>query len=315
MELHPRGWLAGLCSVAMIVGLAPAGVAQQAGNGQAAAASRPVASTPAQPAVGAAKSAGEEGEEAGAEKNKDGGGIKIHGHWIIDIRNPDGTLVKHLDFQNSLVTGGAAGTFFATGDQLLAALLSGTGVISDPGIMFVGFNPGAATFPAGSDATGLCETVGSAAGPVATCQMFTTSQSIFLINGSGFFPITPQTGLSVTVNFSPNVNWVLSGNWTVPSNMTSLTAVQTWLPLCVASQADVNSPVTANGSFAFGGSLSDRTASALTMNGCTASTVSAFVAGGGAAAFGPFTSTYVPGAPQTITPGQVITVKVIISFS
>jgi hypothetical protein len=34
-------------------------------------------------------------------------GIKVHGHWTIDVRNPDGTLVKHIDFENGLTLDGA----------------------------------------------------------------------------------------------------------------------------------------------------------------------------------------------------------------
>lgn len=30
-------------------------------------------------------------------------GIQVHGHWTIDVRNPDGTLVSHHDFENGLV--------------------------------------------------------------------------------------------------------------------------------------------------------------------------------------------------------------------
>lgn len=33
-------------------------------------------------------------------------GIKVHGHWIIDVRNPDGTVAEHRDFQNSLEDNG-----------------------------------------------------------------------------------------------------------------------------------------------------------------------------------------------------------------
>jgi hypothetical protein len=32
-------------------------------------------------------------------------GIKVHGHWAIDIRNPDGALVSHHEFENALITG------------------------------------------------------------------------------------------------------------------------------------------------------------------------------------------------------------------
>ncbi len=30
-------------------------------------------------------------------------GIKVHGHWIIEVRNPDGTLVTRREFDNRLV--------------------------------------------------------------------------------------------------------------------------------------------------------------------------------------------------------------------
>jgi len=29
-------------------------------------------------------------------------GLKMHGHWVIDVKNPDGKLVEHRDFENSL---------------------------------------------------------------------------------------------------------------------------------------------------------------------------------------------------------------------
>lgn len=46
-------------------------------------------------------------------------GIKVHGHWVIEVRRPDGRLFSHTEFENSLV-GGSTGTswlpvFFAQG--------------------------------------------------------------------------------------------------------------------------------------------------------------------------------------------------------
>ncbi len=35
-------------------------------------------------------------------------GIKVHGHWIVDVRNPDGTLAVHREFENTLNPTGAA---------------------------------------------------------------------------------------------------------------------------------------------------------------------------------------------------------------
>jgi hypothetical protein len=41
----------------------------------------------------------------------------MHGHWVIDVRNPDGTLADHRDFEN---------TASGYGQELLAVLLSAT---------------------------------------------------------------------------------------------------------------------------------------------------------------------------------------------
>jgi hypothetical protein len=55
------------------------------------------AQTPAKTAASPA------GESKGGQKE----GIKVHGHWTIDVRNPDGTLVTHREFENALKTTGA----------------------------------------------------------------------------------------------------------------------------------------------------------------------------------------------------------------
>jgi len=41
-------------------------------------------------------------------------GITVHGHWVIQVENPDGTVVTRLEFQNALLN---------TGRGLLAAVL------------------------------------------------------------------------------------------------------------------------------------------------------------------------------------------------
>lgn len=33
-------------------------------------------------------------------------GIKVHGHWVIDIRDAEGVLVSHHEFENALSSGG-----------------------------------------------------------------------------------------------------------------------------------------------------------------------------------------------------------------
>jgi hypothetical protein len=34
-------------------------------------------------------------------------GIKVHGHWSLEIRNPDGSFVKRTEFENDLTSNGA----------------------------------------------------------------------------------------------------------------------------------------------------------------------------------------------------------------
>jgi len=48
-------------------------------------------------------------------------GISVHGHWVIDVKNPDGTIAEHRDFENSLVDFGNA----------LVGLLAGSYVAGD----------------------------------------------------------------------------------------------------------------------------------------------------------------------------------------
>jgi len=50
-------------------------------------------------------------------------GLKVHGHWIIDLRNADGTIAEHRDFENSLL-----------GPTALLQILSGQYVTGDFGI-------------------------------------------------------------------------------------------------------------------------------------------------------------------------------------
>src|SRR5690348_825570 len=36
-----------------------------------------------------------------------GQGIKVHGHWVIEVRNPDGGVVERREFENALTAVGA----------------------------------------------------------------------------------------------------------------------------------------------------------------------------------------------------------------
>jgi hypothetical protein len=76
-------------------------------------------------------------EAAGAST----GGIKVHGHWTIEVRDPDGTIVSRDEVQNAFNT--------ASGGQFLSQMLAG---IITPGAWVVAVgstpecHPGATSF-------------------------------------------------------------------------------------------------------------------------------------------------------------------------
>jgi hypothetical protein len=104
----------GACAVLFMLGSAQAAFAQQTASPKSVA-SAAVATSAAARAV--PRPAVE--EEVTAKPAKAGGeGIKIHGHWKIVVKNPDGTVASTTEFENALVTPG-------NGDVVLAQLLAG----------------------------------------------------------------------------------------------------------------------------------------------------------------------------------------------
>jgi hypothetical protein len=74
-----------------------------------------------------------EQDSSNREDSRHGGqheGIKVHGHWTIEVRNHEGSLVRHVEFENSLATGLSATDatgkviVFPGGAALLSAVLS-----------------------------------------------------------------------------------------------------------------------------------------------------------------------------------------------
>jgi hypothetical protein len=49
-------------------------------------------------------------QSAGAPPDRSDG-IKVHGHWTIDVMNPDGSLAGHYEFENALANHLGASTF------------------------------------------------------------------------------------------------------------------------------------------------------------------------------------------------------------
>jgi len=85
----------------------------------------------------AEKPAAQQSAESTAAREKPSGGshegITVHGHWTIEVRNPDGSLVRRVEFENSLdpgftVTNPTAGQpplIIPGGAAYLSAVLTG----------------------------------------------------------------------------------------------------------------------------------------------------------------------------------------------
>jgi len=140
-----------------------------------------------------------------AEPNRDaaGGrheGIKVHGHWVIDVRNPDGSLAQHRDFENALAPGGATE---------LVQFLAGATTPGTWGIMLSG-----SPAPCG------------AAGEPVPCYLFEPRARVI---GVAFGP----KNVVVSRDFE-RIQIVLSGTATA-SQDTSVTKVATSLGMCAAT--------------------------------------------------------------------------------
>ncbi len=88
------------CALIALLALATPAVAQQTAPAQAGKA--PVAAATA-PAISPAARAAQEEETAAPNSSKDQG-IKVHGHWVLQVKKADGTLGERREFNNSLTT-------------------------------------------------------------------------------------------------------------------------------------------------------------------------------------------------------------------
>jgi hypothetical protein len=298
-ELHPMRLLAGACGLFTLLALAPASVAQQA----ALAATKTVASPTTQSAVAAKPALKPVAEEESAVPNSaNQQGIKVHGHWVLQVKNADGTLGERREFDNSLVTDDQS----PSGDQLLAGLLSGNLTPGDPTVVLIQFPSGASGPIIFSQ---VCQDFLAINGSPNACYPFTTSsKTIVAQNFNTSFSIPSETGLMATTSWSSPVKWVLSGIYTVPSGLTSITHVETLLDVCFPIAA----PYTAvqSGNFIFSGISGDRHAD-ISSGTCTSTNTN----NQESLSWGTLTGTAITPSALAVTPGQIVQVTVTISFS
>lgn len=77
-------------------------------------------------------------------------GIKVHGHWVIEVRNPDGSLVKRHEFENALVN-----------SAVLPKILAHGGSFAQWAVQLIGVGANQpCDFITGPIACGLLETAG-----------------------------------------------------------------------------------------------------------------------------------------------------------
>lgn len=139
-------------------------------------------------------------------------GIKIHGHWIIDVRDPDGKLVSHRDFENAIDPN--------EGADLLTGVLSGEYAVE--GFIIDLYAPGGQI---------------SNLSPAPTDIMFFDSRNPIPNSSelsSGVFGLLTYTPNASTTGNKNAIGYTLSGNFTIPQNVTggTITTVGSGLATC-----------------------------------------------------------------------------------
>ena len=197
----------------------PAASASKADNAKTASAQAQADSMQPAP-VAEAKAAPRGGQE----------GIKVHGHWMIEVKNPNGTVDRRVEFENGLCVMGSGN--YPIGDAFIANLLLGNAV---PGGWVVEF--GDAAIPNASPLPLPCG--GGPAGGDLPQTVFSLPQSQAWLSGAycQLSSLVCFPGLSVQLYQAPNsgpFGLQLSGQFTVPSYVPSLqiTAVGTAITFC-----------------------------------------------------------------------------------
>lgn len=81
-------------------------------------------------------------------------GVTLHGHWVINVKNPDGTLAQHRDFENSLETDGQGflvglmSGYLVPGDYMLVIGASSGTSACNATYQFCGIVHNLSTYPA-----------------------------------------------------------------------------------------------------------------------------------------------------------------------
>lgn len=217
-------------------GQLPAGAPVGGPGGVHLASANGAAPRPSAPLAGAR---GESGQKPAPGINQ---GMKVHGHWIIDIKNPDGTLAHHHEFENSIQY---------DGQNYLVGLLSGYAAAGPMEIYFTG--PSNGTAPCAGAQYNFCAIVTSTAtqpGAFA-CSVYYCAGGLTMTPTFGVGPTLTLAG-SITANEAGTVGQVGTGmNGCGQPGTTYPTAISTVSPATCFAQTAVGY---SNGSD-FGGTM------------------------------------------------------------
>jgi hypothetical protein len=146
-----------------------------------------------------------------AKKPNPGGkseGIQVHGHWVLEARNPDGTLGSRKEFENTFLVGPASG------GNALATILAGGASVGGwyVEVEVAGCSPTCPNFTL-AQAPAIC--AGPFVPPGSTC----TSSLTAVVGGINLNQLTLQ-GTSVPVANAATVPTVFTGLLTCDPGLT-----------------------------------------------------------------------------------------------
>lgn len=231
----------------------------------------------------------EESEKASPQEKLSGDGkhegIKVHGHWTIEVRNSDGSLARHVEFENSL----------------------------DPGFSIP--NPRAGQNPfvlPGGAAYLSAVSSGQWLGPVPP-----SFWTILLVGPSGLSNLTNTTNAPCTEFFLNTIGACILTQSTTCVTIPGYNCALSVTPLGTANapyytglQLSGSVQATENGQISTVATLIQNITCPASVGFCQ---VGGTPVGGGNASF--TSSSNFPGAPIAVVAGQTIAVTVNISFS
>jgi hypothetical protein len=222
---------------------------------------------------------------AAARKGGNHEGITVHGHWVIEVKNPDGAIVQRREFENSLTQHGPA---------ILTVILSGNQV---PGGWYISLQD-PANPRTGSPCQGLDNSITGAQGACFILQQGLSYADIISNAVPTSFCTNSPTPCSYTLGsaLGSGGSFVLSGS--IQANQVgNIGSVATNLVACY--------PFNSN-------PASSLPLLAASPSQCGSATVDPTTTSIGVATL---TSTNLQNPVNNVQPNQTVTVTVIISFS